>query len=120
MTLKKIGLLAAIAGAFVTSSPAASITPYRRVLRDSDGRALNRRRHGPFVLMADGTASRPPHSSPFVVAVCRRADGTGRVYHRCRTRDQAAAHKPYLIEHVNGWGQVTRRERLSAGAHDAR
>lgn len=53
---------------------------------------------------------RTPHSEPHFVAVVRE-DGR-RKYHRCNTRTQALQHKPYLIEHVNGYGQVVRRERL--------
>lgn len=60
-----------------------------------------------------------PHSLPTFVAICRRADGTGRRYFTCRTHDQALQHGPYLIEHVNGWGQVTRRERFTTEARDA-
>jgi hypothetical protein len=54
-----------------------------------------------------------PHSphQPKFIAVVRTSSG-GRKYHQCHTRDQAMAHKPYLIEHVNGFGQVTHRERL--------
>lgn len=53
-----------------------------------------------------------PHSQPHFVAVLR-GDGGRRAYHRCNTREQALQHRPYLVEHVNGFGQVTRRERLS-------
>lgn len=59
------------------------------------------------------------HGSPSFAAICRREDGTGRRYFTCRTRDQALLHRPYLLEHVNGWGQVTRRERFKAEAGDA-
>jgi len=55
-----------------------------------------------------------PHGSPLFIAISRTP--SGRRYHQCATRDQALNHKPYVIEHVNGWGQVTRRERFPAGA----
>jgi hypothetical protein len=54
-----------------------------------------------------------PHATPMVIAICRAPDGSGRRYHQCITRDQAMKHGPYLIEHVNGWGQVTKRERFA-------
>ncbi len=78
-----------------------------RLLRGRQGAATRRQKRA----YADRMR---PHSSPMVIAICRAPDG-GRRYHQCATRDQAIAHGPYLIEHVNGWGQVTRRER-SKGA----
>lgn len=54
-----------------------------------------------------------PHGSPFYIAICRRPDDTGRKYHACATRDQALRHKPYIVERVNAWGQVSRRERFA-------
>jgi transposase len=59
------------------------------------------------------------HAPATIIAICRRADGAGRRYFTCRTREQALQHGPYLIEHVNGWGQVTRRERFTPGVRDA-
>ncbi len=53
-----------------------------------------------------------PHAQPSFVAIVRGPDG--RKYHQCHTREQALAHKPICIEHVNGFGQVTRRERLES------
>lgn len=53
---------------------------------------------------------RKPHSphQPRFIAVVRTVEG--KLYHGCMTRAQALQHKPYLIEHVNGFGQVTHRE----------
>jgi hypothetical protein len=50
-----------------------------------------------------------PHATPKVIAICN-VDGK-RKYQHCRTRDQALAFHPTIIEHVNGFGQVTLRER---------
>jgi hypothetical protein len=76
--------------------------------------ALRARRARRAPLLRQGRPLVPrPHSphQPKFIAVVRTASG-GRKYHQCHTRDQAMAHKPYLIEHVNGFGQVTHRERL--------
>jgi hypothetical protein len=55
---------------------------------------------------------RAPPGQPVFIAVVR--DNGRRRYHHCHTRSQALAHQPYLIEHVNAYGQVTKRERLEA------
>ena len=54
---------------------------------------------------------RQPHSQPQFMAISRTASG-GRKYYLCFTRDQALQHKPYLVEHLNGFGQATHKERL--------
>ena len=65
---------------------------------------------------ARAIARMKPHGMPTFVAICRPKDRPGRRYFTCVTRDQALEHKPYMIEHVNGWGQVTRRERFDGKA----
>ena len=79
--------------------------PFRLPTPRGDGRALARK------VARARRDRRWPHSTPTVIAICRSRNG--RKYYQCATRDQAIAHAPYLIEHVNGWGQVTRRERLA-------
>lgn len=49
-------------------------------------------------------------AAPHYVAVVRTAKG--KEYHRCHSYEAALLHKPYLIERVNGFGQVTHRENL--------
>lgn len=51
---------------------------------------------------------------PHVVAITR-AEAGKRHYIKCHTREQALLHSPYIIEHVNSWGQVTLRERIQTG-----
>ncbi len=106
-------LFAVLAGAFATSlSPAKAD---KHVSEPYENRGMFRARG--FTRRSPRPTG--PHSAPMVTAICRRPDGTGRRYFQCRTREQAIAHHPYLIEYVNGWGQVTRRERLSPEArHD--
>ena len=104
--------LAAALGSFTVQGYA---LPYH-VQRDHDNRRAHRARVGN---PSKRPSRREPHSAPSFVAICRRADGTGRRYFTCRTHDQALQHGPYLIEHVNGWGQVTRRERFTTEARDA-
>lgn len=79
------------------------------------GRAARRRtRYGSRSRTPGPRGKAPtPGSSPMFIAIARGKGGLGRRYHQCATRDQALAHHPYMIEHVNAWGQVTRRERLS-------
>jgi hypothetical protein len=65
------------------------------------------------VKRAKRLGSRSPHQQPGFIAIARTAEGK-RKYFQCRTYEQALAHKPYLVEHVNGFGQVTRRDRVLA------
>jgi hypothetical protein len=113
--IRKAGLMGLLAGigaisgeVLAAAAKAAEINfPFRRVplppMRPRHGRR-NRRRTSP----RSGA-----NAAPMFIAISRAEDGRGRRYHQCHTRDQALGHHPYIIEHVNGWGQVTRRERLA-------
>lgn len=88
--------------------------------RERERRAMNRLRFAAVragkdhFLKLDRAGSRwrsyrKPHAFPQYLAIARDGQGRRR-YHYCNTRDQALTHHPYRIEHLNGHGQVTRRE----------
>jgi hypothetical protein len=58
-------------------------------------------------------ACRLPHSAPMVVAVYH--EGGRRRYKQFRSRADVTG-APAVLEHVNGFGQVTKRERLDSTA----
>lgn len=113
--IRKAGLLGLLAGIgaiggeiLAAAAKMATINfPYRQV----PGHRYRERRGGRRSRAKEARTG--AHAAPMFIAISRRKDGLGRRYHQCTTRDQALAHHPYMIEHVNGWGQVTKRERFS-------
>lgn len=55
-------------------------------------------------------AYRKPHSAPFFAAHLRGQDGKRRM-RQCASYEEASKAEPYMIERINGFGQVTHRWR---------
>lgn len=72
--------------------------------------AYRKTRVGPYTRRRSPRAN--PHSAPFLLA---HTVAPCRVYHRCSDRNEALkwlGGKPGVLEEINGFGQVTTRERI--------